>query len=452
MSENHSPEKHPISDEFHFLKETIKDPDAKKRLIKRVLLLLGVAAAAGVVAAFAFALTRPVAERMAGGGQSASVDIPVSASSVSSGSGQPEEGDDAADADGTAHASGDASAGGDAGSADGSGTDGAGEGEENTELDAYLAARREISQVVAECEKSIVEVTGIRSEMDYFRISYENTNTASGVIIADDGSQYAYILTQSFATNDAEQIRVRCYNGTEADAERIRSDDATGLSVIRVPRFAGQGSAQPKVATLGNSFAVARADTVVALGNPMGYASSYSLGAITSNTNVISLPDCTYHMFTTDIKGSANGSGVLMNVEGEIIGIIDQSLGNDDGSIVKAIGVSELASLLKKLSNNEARPYAGITGEAVTASISAKTGIPEGVMVREVNQDSPAMLAGIKQQDVITKINGKDITTLSEYTSLLNQLTPGGVLHVTARRRGAEGYEELTFDVVLGEH
>jgi serine protease Do len=53
---------------------------------------------------------------------------------------------------------------------------------------------------------------------------------------------------------------------------------------------------------------------------------------------------------------------------------------------------------------------------------------------------------------VITEIHGKDITTLSEYTSLLNQLTPGGVLHVTARRRGAEGYEELTFDVVLGEH
>ena len=140
-----------------------------------------------------------------------------------------------------------------------------------------------------------------------------------------------------------------------------------------------------------------------------------------------------------------------MNLDGEIIGIINQSVGGDNSSIVTAIGVSELEELMQKLSNNEARAYVGISGENVTGTISERTGIPKGVMVSEVAQDSPAMLAGIKQQDVITKLNGKEITTINEYTTVVKGCTPGSTLRVTAQRKGAAGYEEVTFDVTVGE-
>lgn len=430
--------------EFHFLNETIKDPDAKKQLIKRVIRVLILAAAAGAVAAFVFALVRPAAEHLVSGKKKETVDIAMTAdsSSVSSVSA------DSAASDSQETGSGPE---GESGSAIGSSTQHAGEdADQDFVLDQYQLARTEINNLVVGVEKSIVEVTGIRSEMDYFNNSYENSSAASGVIIASDDTSY-YILTESSVTDGAEQIRVSFFNGEEEDAENIRADSATGFAVIRAPKSEDTSATGPAVATLGNSYAMSRGESVVALGNPMGYESSYSIGAITSNTNTVSVPDRSYHILTTDIKGTSGGSGVLMNLEGEIIGIIDQSIGGEDSSIVKAIGVSELSDLMEKLTNNESRPYAGIRGDNVTKTISEKTGIPEGVLVEEVVQDSPAMLAGIKQQDVITKIGDESVTTVSEYTAALQEFSPGELMHVTAMRKGAAGYEEVTFDVTVGE-
>ena len=440
--------------EFRFLNETIKNPDGKKQLRRRILFLL-IAMAAGAVGAFLFTLLKPAAQRLISGDGKERVNIAtvadssaVSVSSVLSDStaasispAEQKSGDGEKNAAGSEGETGSEGAAG----AEGSGT------EEETDLDKYRLVRREINNIVVNCEKSVVSVTGIRSEMDYFNNTYENSSSAYGVIIADHDSEY-YILTEANATTDAEQIRVVFFNGVELDAENIRSDAATGFAVIRVQKTGDlSASSLPAAVTLGNSFGLARGDTVVALGDPSGYGSSYSIGAITSNTNIVSLTDRNYHILTTDIKGSEGGSGVLMNLDGKIVGIIDQSLGSDDSSIVKAIGVSELEDLMQKLSNNETRPYVGISGENVTDVISRKTGIPRGVMVSGVAQDSPAMLAGIKQQDIITKLNGKDITTVNEYTTFIEACTPGSTLHVTAQRKGAAGYEEVTFDVTVGE-
>ncbi len=435
--------------EFRFLNETIKKPGEKKLLIKRFIYLLTAAAAAGAVGAIVFSLVRPAAEHLFFGDGSERINIAVAAgsqtvsgSSVLSDSGT--TGSSVSETDNGRKAG----AASNSAEADGSGNSEAGE---ESDLDRYRLVRREINNIAVGCEKSIVNVTGIHSEMDYFNNTYENSSSASGVIIADHDADY-YILTEASATADAEKIRVEFYNGVQLDAEQIRSDAATGFAVIRVQKNGVlTGTARPTAASFGNSYGMARGDTVIALGDPSGYESSYSIGAITSNTNLVSLTDRSYHIFTTDIKGTSGGSGVLMNLDGEIIGIINQSVGGDNSSIVTAIGVSELEELMQKLSNNEARAYVGISGENVTGTISERTGIPKGVMVSEVAQDSPAMLAGIKQQDVITKLNGKEITTINEYTTVVKGCTPGSTLRVTAQRKGAAGYEEVTFDVTVGE-
>jgi serine protease Do len=436
--------------EFHFLNETIKNPGAKKRLIKRFLYILIAAAAAGAVGAFVFSLVRPAAERLISGDGGEHVDIAmaVDGSSISGSSASSVSGAESSSSSVSDDESGENA---DAHSTDG--TDGTANSEtgEESDIDRYNLLRREINNIAVNCEKSIVDVTGIHSEMDYFNNTYQNSSSASGVIIADHDANF-YILTEASATADAEQIRVEFYNGIQLDAEQIRSDAATGFAVIRVQKSEElSGTAAPTIAAFGNSYGMTRGDTVVALGDPSGYDNSYSVGAITSNTNTVSLTDRSYHIFTTDIKGTSGGSGVLMNLDGEIIAIIDQSIGGDDSSIVTAIGVSELEDLMQKLSNNEARAYVGIRGENVTDAISERTGIPKGVMVREVAQDSPAMLAGIKQQDVVTSLNGKKITTINEYTTVVKACQPGSTLHVTVQRKGAAGYEEVAFDVTVGE-
>ena len=112
---------------------------------------------------------------------------------------------------------------------------------------------------------------------------------------------------------------------------------------------------------------------------------------------------------------------------------------------------SQIRDLIESLSNNEARPYIGIRGQDVTEQISNTTGIPKGVLVTSVQPDSPAMLAGIKEYDVIVKINEDKIATFRQYRDSLDELKPGQTATVTAMRKGAAGYAEVEFQIPLGE-
>ena len=103
---------------------------------------------------------------------------------------------------------------------------------------------------------------------------------------------------------------------------------------------------------------------------------------------------------------------MLINLDGEIIGIIAQSYSTEDKDIITALAVSQIKDLIESLSNDEARPYIGIKGQDVTAQISHRTGIPKGVLVTAVQADSPAMLAGMKEYDVVVKIGEDEISQL----------------------------------------
>ena len=95
--------------------------------------------------------------------------------------------------------------------------------------------------------------------------------------------------------------------------------------------------------------------------------------------------------------------------------------------------------------------YIGIRGQDVTDELSDKTGIPKGVLISQIADDSPAMMAGMKEYDVIVKLGEHKIETIKQYHEQLQKYNTGDVVTVTAMRRGAEGYSEMTFDVTIGE-
>ena len=160
--------------------------------------------------------------------------------------------------------------------------------------------------------------------------------------------------------------------------------------------------------------------------------------------------DSEYSILTTDMEGSSSTSGILVNMKGEIIGLIPQNIG-DEGTTITAYAISGIKALIQRLSNNETTAYLGIKGREVTESLSHTTGIPVGLLVTEVTQDSPAMLAGFKEYDVITDISGKKIRTVQDLENVLLKLKADNVITVTAMRQGAEGYAQVTFSVTLGE-
>lgn len=414
---------------YDFMKEVVrKQPVDKAELLKKAGILLGSAAAFGVIAAFAFAAVSPYAQSVFGTDKSAKVDIPA---------------DDIPEEEETVQNTEDA------------------EADQTQNLQAAPAATLTLDQykdlyssmmdVAKTAQKSIVTVIGLANNTDWFNQSYESQRQLAGLVVANNG-QDLFIATEYRIVENVERIQVKFWNDTQVDARYLKHDPNTGLAVLKVPlsSLSAEDAADIPAAAFGNSYSVKQGDPVIAVGSPAGYPSAVSYGAVTSMDNVISTVDGEYKMLNTDIAGSSEGSGVLINLEGQIVGLISQNFAGNTGNTVAAIGISQIKPLLERLSNNEPLIYSGITGQDVTAEVSEKTGIPEGIWVDTVKADSPAMLAGIQSGDVIIKADDTDTTTMSKYQDYLESCSQNQVIQITALRKGTEGYVEIVFDVTLG--
>ena len=174
-------------------------------------------------------------------------------------------------------------------------------------------------------------------------------------------------------------------------------------------------------------------------------------GIVTSTSDTVSRVDAQYGLLTTDITGSSQGSGVILNLEGEIVGIIAQSFGGEEnGNLIIGLPISQIKDLIQTLSDeNKEMVYLGITGEDITAEISEKKGIPVGIFVEKVEVDSPAMQVGIQNGDVIIELNGEKVETVKGYQQQLKSCKSGETVKVKAMRQGTEGYVEVSFNVTL---
>ena len=249
-----------------------------------------------------------------------------------------------------------------------------------------------------------------------------------------------------------DRIHVTFCDGTMIEVRFQKADSNTGFAILKVPKSEVPVETQQAVAIapLGESYNVKQGEPVLAIGSPMGYSDSVGYGIVTSTSNTVSRTDAEYGLITTDITGSSQGSGVIVNLDGEIIGIITQSFANEDTqNLITGLSISDSRELIQTLSDDQDIIYMGITGETITSEISEKKGIPIGVFVEEVEVDSPAMQVGIQSGDVITEVNGSKVETVKGYQQQLKSCKNGESIEVKAMRQGTEGYVEVSFDVTL---
>lgn len=455
---------------YKFMKESIKkQPPDWKKIVLLIAGWLALAALGGLVAAAVFAVTEPkIAEAVTREEPPAKVDIPgdedpnsgqepdetitassASASVDSSGSGS-EISSSTVDSS-TSESSTSESSVSESTVSESTEENGAAEGTESS-LKNYEALYQDMLGVTEKPKQALVTVIGITNQMDYFNQNYENQQQISGLIVADNG-QDLFILTEYRIVENVERIQVTFWDETMVDATYQRHDPSTGLTIVKVDESKlDEGTRNGlAVAPLGSSYLVSQGDPVVAVGSPVGYSDSIAYGVVTSVTNKISALDNEYNLLTTDILGSTDGSGILVNLDGEIVGIIAQSYSAKGNNVVTGIAISQIKKLIENLSNNVSRAYIGIRGQDVTEELSDKTGIPKGVLISRVADDSPAMMAGMKEYDVIVKLGEHKVETIKQYHEQLGKYSTGDVVTVTAMRKGAEGYAEMTFDVTIGE-
>ena len=324
--------------------------------------------------------------------------------------------------------------------------------QESLSIADYQNLQNQLYAIGSQANHSIVTVTSVVSNTDWFHNSYESEGQGSGVIIQENASE-VLILTEQKVITDPSRITVTFIDDTTAGAVMKKYDGNTGIAVLSVARSDISDSTLDtiSIAEFGNSNGVTKGSIVIALGSPLGTNYSILTGNVTSTDNEISTIDHNYSIFTTDIVASKSSSGILINVSGQIVGMVMQDYSNSsEENTLIAVSSTELKSMIDMLAEGKDIPYLGMTVTTVTEKIEKEYDIPEGVYIKEAMMDSPAMSAGLQSGDVITKINGEKIASDTAYSSQVMKLTPGDTISVVVQRQGADGYSEITCEVEVG--
>lgn len=318
--------------------------------------------------------------------------------------------------------------------------------------ETYQEMLNNLKQVSGEVRKSVVEIRGAVTEEEFSKDQEDKEKSISGMIVADNG-QELLILAGELPVKDAKIIRATFSGDSQCDAILKSRDAGLGLCVYAVQRknIADDVWAQIETATLGGSKVVSEGDTVIAVGKLYGCDTIAGYGVIESGENYLDKADGQYQTIYTDVAGDISGSGVLVNIRGEVIGIINTSVRSDDQTNkISGYGISDIKDVIELLSNGKNVPYLGVSGVEVSSEMQGQ-GIPQGVYVKEVDAGSPAMAAGIQSGDIITNIADTDIINLLGYHNTLVKQNVGDKILVRGKRQGTGGeYVDIDFGVTVG--
>ncbi len=316
---------------------------------------------------------------------------------------------------------------------------------DNEKLNDYMGYYKALKSVADKAGLSVVTVTAARQGVDFFNSTYQNIADEYGIVISSDSTGY-YILTEYSLVKNSENIQVTYYDKTVDTAEFVAGDTTTDMAVIKT------GSLNTAVVPVqfGNSDAVLKGDLLVATGKLYGFNGTIGYGIVTGVNNSVNDTDSIYRLINTDISGTATSNGVILNLHGEVVGIITMAYNSDNTNFITAYAINDVRNLMQNLVNKKRMPYLGIKGQTVTDEIAATNKIPKGIYISAVETNSPAYKSGIQSGDVITRINGTEINNMESFMMQLEKNNPGDNVNVTIKRRGREDYKEIEFNLVLG--
>ncbi len=332
---------------------------------------------------------------------------------------------------------------------------------------SYVAT--DVSDIVDEVMPSIVAITNV-SQTEYQSFwgqskTYESTSCGSGIIVSQD-NEYLYVATNNHVVDGANSLTVTFANDDTVSAEIKGTDPSTDLAVVKVALSSIKDDTMSaiKVATLGSSDTLKVGESCIAIGNALGYGQSVTTGVISALNREVSVSDSssstnyTAELIQTDAAiNPGNSGGALLNTAGEVIGI--NSVKYSDTS-VEGIGyaipmdtakpiIEELITKEKVDESNSA--YLGIAGVDVTSDVAKTYNMPTGVYVAQVIEGAAAEQAGIQKGDIITKFDGKDVTSMEELSSNMQYYAAGTTVDVVIERSSNGQYEEQTISVTLGK-
>ena len=287
----------------------------------------------------------------------------------------------------------------------------------------------------------------------FFNNAYENQGVSAGLVIANNGREIL-VLCDYDEIRDVETITVTFGDGKVKEASLKKFDNNTGLAVIAIALKDIPPATLDiiEIATLGSSNDTTLVgQPIMAIGQVNGYNDSICYGMLTSISHSLIMADNQYKLLTTDIFSSQKPSGILVNMNGEVIGIIKNDYNSDEAkNMLSAIGITELKGMVSKLSNNISVPYLGVYVMDVPEEVHTSLKVPKGAYVTDIDMDSPAMRNGMQKGDIIVQVGDMKIETSTQYMMAVRQYLVDKTVTVTVLRPSQEAFQEMSFEMMLG--
>lgn len=320
------------------------------------------------------------------------------------------------------------------------------------ESDRTPTTNVQTNQVSAGEEMSVSEIYNAYSgSVVSIQVSSESGSGAgTGFVITDDG----YIVTCHHVIDGATDIAVTFSDSTSYPATLVGSDADNDIAVLKID------ATGLKPVVLGDSSQLQVGDTVTTIGNALGtLANTTTTGVVSALDRAIEMSDgSVINVLQTDCTvNSGNSGGPLFNAYGEVIGIVNakySSNGYSSSASIEGIGfaipyadVSSKITDLMQYGYITGKPSLGITVSTVSALDAQRYNMVVGAYVNSVTDGSCAQTAGLQQGDIITGVDGQEITTYEELVNAKNERSAGDQMTLDVWRNG----ETLTITVTLDE-
>lgn len=311
------------------------------------------------------------------------------------------------------------------------------ESDDLTILEEHNRTSKRLSAVGDRFAASLVSILNKKDKPAWYKDSQDSTmDVISGMILKETAGRY-YILTAGDLKEDGA-VDVEFQDGETIKADYISSDSSTGLSVFCIEKEDVSEERRRKIVIpeFGSTVSMPTGSNVIITGAPNGVMYSVMVGNIIKSGIEMPVTDNQISLFSTDVLYTNSSSGIVLNTKGRVIGFVTNSFGNATGhNNIGFIGISSVLDIINSMVKGAKIPYFGIEGYDVDKKKASAHSIEEGIYLTSVYSGSPAYSGGIRVADVITKIDDRDVTSLSILHSILKSHNTGDKIVVTVSRK-----------------
>ena len=323
----------------------------------------------------------------------------------------------------------------------------------------------DVSDVVEEVMPSIVAITSktLVSSGNYGPFFYGRGNqkqyaegAGSGIIISQTDTELL-ILTNNHVVEGADELAVQFINEKSVDATIKGTSSRKDVAVVSVKiKSLDQDTINSiKIATIGDSNTLKVGNGIIAIGNALGYGQSVTTGVVSALNRDVTIDDITSKMIQIDAAiNGGNSGGALLNSAGEVIGINSakySAAATSSSASIEGMGfaipISDVKDLIETLMNGEEDQGGGTMG--IEGYIVNKSDLPQGFIISKVVDGSGADQAGLEVGNIITKIDGKAVSSISVIQSVLNNKNKGETVKLVVSYADKKSYKEKEVEVTL---